>query len=386
MAEIEIDRREWLKVAGLLGLSAGLAGVGCAPANSGQPTTTWPTTTVPPPQPIGPLQAVNADGLMIPAGFTSRIVATVGQQIGSTGYVLPANPDGAATFPKQGGGWVLMLNHETATPDGGVSRIVFDAVGTVVQAERSLNGTHRNCAGGASLWGTWLSCEEYAEGLVWECDPLGVDPSVSRPAMGAFSHEAVAYHPATDTLFLTEDQPDSGLYRFTPTTHGDLSAGALDVLCESAGVLSWLPVNDPAGTVTETRYQQATKKTFAGGEGICHFGGNIYFTTKYDNKVWRYSPGTNQLDVIYTAPTSGAVLKGVDNIVSNAAGDLFVAEDGDNMQVVMLRDGTPQAVVQVVGVSGSEITGPTFSPNGQRLYFSSQRNPGKLYEVAGPWV
>ena len=45
MAEIEIDRREWLKVAGLLGLSAGLAGVGCAPANSGQPTTTWPTTT-----------------------------------------------------------------------------------------------------------------------------------------------------------------------------------------------------------------------------------------------------------------------------------------------------------------------------------------------------
>ena len=90
--------------------------------------------------------------------------------------------------------------------------------------------------------------------------------------------------------------------------------------------------------------------------------------------------------MIYTAPTSGAVLKGVDNIVSNAAGDLFVAEDGDNMQVVMLRDGTPQAVVQVVGVSGSEITGPTFSPNGQRLYFSSQRNPGKLYEVAGPWV
>ena len=26
-----------------------------------------------------------------------------------------------------------------------------------------------------------------------------------------------------------------------------------------------------------------------------------------------------------------------------------------------------------------------FSPNGTRMYFSSQRNPGATYEVTGPW-
>ena len=29
---------------------------------------------------------------------------------------------------------------------------------------------------------------------------------------------------------------------------------------------------------------------------------------------------------------------------------------------------------------------PALSPDGQRLYFSSQRNPGRTYEVSGPWL
>ena len=37
-------------------------------------------------------------------------------------------------------------------------------------------------------------------------------------------------------------------------------------------------------------------------------------------------------------------------------------------------------------MGGSEITGPAFSPDGRRLYFSSQRNPGTTYEVTGPWA
>jgi hypothetical protein len=43
----------------------------------------------------------------------------------------------------------------------------------------------------------------------------------------------------------------------------------------------------------------------------------------------------------------------------------------------------------VAGQGGSELTGPAFSPDGKRLYFSSQRGgptgQGITYEVSGPF-
>ncbi|MFE9392897.1 hypothetical protein [Streptomyces sp. NPDC006784] len=47
--------------------------------------------------------------------------------------------------------------------------------------------------------------------------------------------------------------------------------------------------------------------------------------------------------------------------------------------------------LRVEGQGGSEITGPAFSPDGKRLYFSSQRgvggrsSDGITYEVSGPF-
>ena len=61
-----------------------------------------------------------------------------------------------------------------------------------------------------------------------------------------------------------------------------------------------------------------------------------------------------------------------------ASGDVFVAEDGGNLEVVLITpEGDVLPFVRVVepGHEGSEITGPVFSPDGTRLYFSSQRGP-----------
>ena len=92
------------------------------------------------------------------------------------------------------------------------------------------------------------------------------------------------------------------------------------------------------------------------------------------------------------------LLNGVDNVtVETGSGDLYVAEDGDDMQVVVITaEGDVVPVAQIVGEelppnnpAPSEITGPVFSPDGSRLYFSSQRggNPqtGITYEVTGPF-
>jgi hypothetical protein len=54
------------------------------------------------------------------------------------------------------------------------------------------------------------------------------------------------------------------------------------------------------------------------------------------------------------------------------------------MQIVMLDGARAEAVVQVVGVENSRSPGRA-QPDGTCLYFSSQRNPGRTYEVAGPW-
>jgi secreted PhoX family phosphatase len=96
--------------------------------------------------------------------------------------------------------------------------------------------------------------------------------------------------------------------------------------------------------------------------------------------------------VIYDDDTSpNPVLTGVDNIVGSASGDLFVAEDGGNMELVVIEPGGATSVfLRVVNQTGSELTGPAFDPSGTRLYFSSQRGPtgtgsGVTYEVTGPF-
>jgi secreted PhoX family phosphatase len=127
-------------------------------------------------------------------------------------------------------------------------------------------------------------------------------------------------------------------------------------------------------------------KSFSGGEGICYLDGSVFFTTKGDNKMWEYEIAGNQLSVAYDATTSTTPeLTGVDNITATPAGGLYVAEDGGDMQIVLLDGTRVEPVVQVVGVDGSELAGPAFSPDGSRFYFSSQRNPGRTYEVTGPW-
>ena len=57
----------------------------------------------------------------------------------------------------------------------------------------------------------------------------------------------------------------------------------------------------------------------------------------------------------------------------------------------MVRGGSVIPLLRVTGHAGSELTGPAFSPDGSRLYFSSQRGPGVnggsgiTYEVTGPF-
>jgi Bacterial protein of unknown function (DUF839)/WD40-like Beta Propeller Repeat len=333
----------------------------------------------------GTMTDPDANGLRLQPDFTSRRIATAGSIVAGTGYVWHPFPDGGACFGLPDGGWSYVSNSE-AIP-GGAGYVRFAPDGTIVGAGRCLSDTLINCAGGATPWGTWLSCEEYASGRVWECDPIGAVPAQVRPLMGSFSHEAAAADPVQRCVYLTEDRTDGALYRFVPTAWGDLSAGTLQVLTEVLGALAWATVPDPFGNPTATRNQVVGTKRFNGGEGAAISNGRLVFTTKGDNRVWSYDPVANALTVIYDDDVQvNGLLSGVDNVGVSKKGVIYVAEDGGNMQIVLVREsGKAIPVVELTGVTGSEITGPAFDPSGTRLYFSSQRNPGATYEVAGPW-
>ncbi|MFP2912065.1 alkaline phosphatase PhoX [Pyxidicoccus sp. 3LFB2] len=353
----------------------------------------------PGPSPYGAMSgSADANGVRLPAGFTSRIIARSGRVVAGTSYTWPGAPDGgrASRWPRAAG----CTRHSELDPSGGASAVRFDGGGAVVGAYRILANTRRNCAGGPTPWGTWLSCEEYAGGRVWECDPTKASQGVVRGALGTFSHEAVAVDPTGRRLYLTEDTTSGRFYRFTPSAWPSLAAGTLqaakvtgDPLAGTA-TLTW--VNCAASSPASSQPAVASATTvFSGGEGCWHDGGVIYFTTKGDNRVWAHTPATGKLEVIYDDNLyAGSPLTGVDNVTVSRSGDLFVAEDGGNMEICIITPGPSRVVapfIKLEGHSASEICGPAFSPDGRRLYFSSQRGTSGLssggitFEVSGPF-
>ncbi|MEZ5381245.1 MAG: DUF839 domain-containing protein [Microthrixaceae bacterium] len=392
------QRRNLLAALAGAPVAAALTACGCGPSTSAPATTTRPkgTTTIPggTVRWTKPTVDSGADGLLVPKGWSAKVLARTGEKVGSTGYVWPSAPDGAASFEDPDGeGWWVAINHEDSPENGGgVSALQLDATGKVVTAHRILGGTTRNCAGGPTPWGTWLSGEEVPNGQVWECDPTQPNSGEVRSAMGRFSHEAAGVDASTKHVYLTEDQPDGRFYRFTPTKWPDLSAGKLEVAkatggdVPGTGAVTWLEVPDPSAASQETRKQVPDSTGYAGGEGVALGAGKVFFSTKYDNTVWAYDPGTTTMDIVYRASGDNPVLSGVDNLWwDGPSATLLTAEDGGNMELVALaQDGSTIPILRVQGQDSSEITGPTISPDRRFMTLSSQR--GKKDNIGITWL
>ncbi|SUZ84360.1 uncharacterized protein METZ01_LOCUS37214 [marine metagenome] len=188
---------------------------------------------------------------------------------------------------------------------------------------------------------------------------------------------------------------DAGLSA-TTIARSDLSSGTLEVaVVDGDNNVTWGAIGDPTvANGVETRYQYGPATSFNGGEGLDYHDRSMYFTTKNDNRVYQYDIDNDTMTIIYdqTTDLNGGLASGLDNLEMSPAGEVIIAEDGGNMELVAIANDYVVPIVRVIGHSSSEMTGPAFTSDMTRLYFSSQRGStgdsadGVTYEITGPFA
>jgi secreted PhoX family phosphatase len=361
------------------------------------------------------------------------------------GLPTPGAHDGMAAFKSRGHEIRLVRNHEqgNGTPfsgayydgaaSGGTTTLIFDTKqGTLLQSTDSLSGTIRNCAGGPTPWGSWMTCEETTvftgmpHGYIFDVPAEDFGSPVPIRDMGRFSHEALAVDPKTGFIYETEDAGgSSGFYRYVPHERYQPAGGGLLSMLKVRGVdlanlgasyangttfdVEWVPIESPDSISTtmpgnfvwaQGRAQGAA--TFARLEG-CWYGHDkqIYIVSTSggigQGQIWQYDPKEETISLLFESP-GASVLNAPDNITVSPRGGLVLCEDGSGEEFLhgltvegeifkfaknnVVLNGERNGIVG--SFTGSEFAGACFSPDGDWL-FANIQSPGITVAITGPW-
>ena len=393
--------------------------------------------------------------LDLPQGFSYRVLSKLGAAMDDGGTV-PDRADGMGCFDIGNGELALVRNHELQPQHdaggpiskgfgkkdgvfvpGGTTTIVLDAATLSVKRQfRSLGGTIRNCSGGVTPWGTWLTCEEApigpgeprgqgldkSHGWVFEvpASARGLVDAVPLTAMGRFNHEAACVDPASGIVYQTEDRDDSVLYRFLPAVPGKLAQGGrlqamvIEGLADTRNwdvsdsgrampvgkpyPVRWVDLDDIEAPKDDLRARAVAKGAalVARGEGL-HMGENAVFAcctnggAKKLGQILKLTPGLagapDTVELFFESQSIDQFNYG-DNLTVAPSGHLFVCED-QYTDVVdnHIRGITPQGAAYEFArlTAQTELAGGCFSPDGKWLFVNAY-SPTATLAITGPWA
>lgn len=424
---------------------------------------------------FGPLQSDPKQLFDLPSGFSYQIISRVGDEM-ADGLLAPDKPDGMATFASPEGHTLVVRNHEIAPNDvgpfgegaklldkvdrslvydlgergkpchAGTTTLVYDTKNQkLVKQYLSLSGTIRNCAGGPTPWGTWVTCEETGDvrginvydevetlcqedhGYNFEVPAtadVGLHKAVPLKAMGRFRHEAIAVDPKSGAVYETEDVDDGLIYRFLPKQPGKLIEGgtlqALVIIDQASAdtrnwttegfapkvgdsfAVRWMDMDEVESPQDDLRHRgfAAGAARFARGEGMWYSDGEIYFACTSGGsaklgQIWKYTPspaeGTadeakspGKLE-LFIEPNNSKLVVNADNLTAAPWGDLVVCEDRDGEEVRLVGVTPAGQCYTLANCHGrSELAGVCFSPDGTTLFVNIQHR-GLTLAVTGPW-
>ncbi len=403
--------------------------------------------------------------LDLPPGFSYKIISQFGQAM-SDGHKVPNSADGMGCATLADGRLCLMRNHELGADEldygacavgtgadaaafdcvrggsgealpGGVSTLILDPATLAVEEQYLvLVGTIRNCSGGMTPWGSWLSCEEDVaraggrngrdHGWVFETPvaPGGLVAAEPIRAMGRFNHEAAVCDPKSGAIYMTEDRRDSLFYRFLPAVPEQLrQGGRLQALALLDPALAdtrnwsrpalasggwndvrWIDLDEVESPRDDLRKRgaRAGAAIFARGEGIHGGEGEIYFTCTSGGparrgQIMRYRPspaegsaaeakmpGKLQLFLESTEPEHFSF---GDNLTVAPNGHLIVCEDRRGARPGnWLRGVTPDGRVYPFAcvAAQTKCAGVCFAPDGLTMFLNLY-SPARTIAVRGPF-
>jgi secreted PhoX family phosphatase len=413
----------------------------------------------------GPLKATRdlATGLpllMLPEGFSYRSFGWAGEPM-ADGAPTPDAHDGMGVVRVRGDVATLVRNQEVVRADGafgpaashydplcsgGTVSIDFDlAKGEMIALRPSLSGTLQNCAGGATPWHSWLSCEEFVSvadlqvmtkdgmrrlqrdhGYVFEVPAEGESDGEPLIGLGQFRHEAATVSRADGVVYLTEDmEPEAGFYRFLPKRRGELRRGGRLQMLKTVGrddlrsglkagqrfKVEWVDIehpergfdrehNDGRGVQRQGLAQGAAR--FTRLEGVIAGGNEVFFTATNGGdaacgQVFCYRPEAQELMLVYESPDP-ATLDYPDNVTISPRGGLVICQDSRGAVEHLFGLTRGGELFQFarnnvhldgyLGFSGdfrsAEWAGCCFSPDGRWL-FANIYSPGFTVAITGPW-
>jgi uncharacterized protein len=391
---------------------------------------------------IGPPQSDPSGLIDLPAGYSYTDLyrsCDPGTQSTEDGTVwnMPDDPDANVVFPRPGGGYWLLSNHELTDPRdpfqgdagkctvtertpgdddsngwGSVSRITLAQDGTTVLNKQLITtGLHDLCAGAQTPWQTYLTNEEFPfvvdpdkrSGWVWEINPA-TGQATRATGMGWFSHEQEA-RVGNDWVLTNDRGNNQYLYKFVPDRANDLTTGRLYglVFNRATNTGTWVGPLDPfapEADMTARAGPPTATNSFSKAEGVVV--GPTGESVTFSESGAGADPGrifvltdVNQ-DVVhgYTLVEGDfARLGRPDNLRYTDAGDLFIMEDhsasdfargptGNVNQVWVLPRGEEGAANLVLFAQTSdEPTGPWFSSDNHLLYLSIQAERPRISHV-----